>query len=89
MIWVSSGVFTSAVIPSSVWKQKVNNRREEVKGTHVEDTTNLVEIQHPGGDGLPVVLRMEKPKDCISFTAFDDIPLDLGHGPAIKSLVRK
>ena len=45
------------------------------------------EVQPPGGDCFLIVLRMEKPRDRVPFTILFDVPLDLGHGPMIESLV--
>ena len=56
-------------------------------GTYVEDVEDPVEVQPPGRDRPLIVLRMENPRDCISFTPLDDTPLDLCHSPAIANLV--
>ena len=48
---------------------------------------NPVEVQLPGSDCLIVVLLVKMSRDRISFTALDDVLLDLGHSPATESLV--
>jgi len=49
---------------------------------------NPIEVQPPSSNRLFVV-RVEKSRDRIPFTLFDDFPLDLGHSPAVESTVRK
>ena len=46
-----------------------------------------VEVQPPGRGRLPVVLRVKKSRGHVPFTPLDDIPLDLGHSPAVVGLV--
>lgn len=48
-----------------------------------------VELQPPGGDRILVGLRVEESRDSVPFTPLDDLPLDLGHSPAIETLVRE
>ena len=55
--------------------------------THVEDMKDPIEVQSPGRDRLFIILRVEHPRQPVSFTPLFDVPLDLGHGPAIESLV--
>ena len=76
---------TCMVIASSVWQCTVSNGRTKSGGTHVKDVKDPVEVQPPGGDCLFVALRVEKTTDRISFApALDDVPLDLGHSPAVE-----
>ena len=56
-------------------------------GTHVEDMKDPVEVQPPGRDRFLIILGVESSRDHIPFTPLDDVPLDLGHGPAIEKLV--
>jgi len=46
-----------------------------------------VEAQPPSGDGLLVILRMEKPRDRVPSAPFDDFPFYLRHGTATKSII--
>ena len=46
-----------------------------------------IEVQPPGRDRLLIVLGVEESRDRISFTPLDDVPLDLGHSPAIEESV--
>ena len=83
----TAGSFAS--VASSVWKQNVDNRREEGRseGTHLDHATNPIEIRPPGRDCLTVVLCMEGSGEHTPFAPLDDMPLDLNHGPAIVILV--
>ena len=57
--------------------------------THLKDMKNPVQVQPPSSDRLIVVLPVETSRDRISFTPLDDVPLDLGHSPAIEGFVGK
>jgi hypothetical protein len=46
-----------------------------------------IEVQLPGGDGLLIVSRVEKPRSRISFAVLDDLFLDLHHGPVIEKVL--
>jgi hypothetical protein len=48
---------------------------------------NLVELQPPGSDRLVVTLLVEMSRDRVSFTPFDNVPLDLDHSSVIESFV--
>ena len=48
---------------------------------------DLVEVLPPSRDRIFVAFRMEAPRDHMSFTLVDDLPLYPGHGPAIWTLV--
>ena len=54
--------------------------------THIEGTTNFIEIQPPGSDYLSTVLRVEDPVNDGFFTSFYDMFLDSVKGPAIECL---
>ena len=56
-------------------------------GTHVEDVKDPVEVQFPGGDRFFIARRMDESRDRVPLALFDDLPLDLCHSPAIKSVV--
>ena len=86
-----AGSFAPALVASSVWRQKVNNRQPEARseGTHLKDATNPIEIRPPCRDCLTVVLCMEGPGQHTPFASLDDMPLDLDHGAAIVTLVSK
>ena len=56
-------------------------------GTHVEDVKDSVEVQFPGGDRFFIARRMDESRDRVPLALFDDLPLDLCHSPAIKSVV--
>ena len=66
-----------------------NNQRQQSKGnrTYVEDKKDPVELQLPSGNRLLIILRMEKSRNCVLPTLFDDLPLDLCCSPAIKNVV--
>ena len=53
--------------------------------THVEDMKDPVEVRFPGGNHLLIILRVEMSRDHISLAPLHDVPLDLGHSPAIES----
>ena len=55
--------------------------------THVEDVKDPVEVQFPGPDRILIARRMDKSRDRVSLALLDDIPLNLRHSPAIKSVV--
>ena len=56
-------------------------------GTHVEDQKGPVEVKLPNGDHFLVTLRMKELTDCIPPVLFGDLPMDLCHSSAIKSVV--
>ena len=47
-----------------------------------------VDAQSPVGDRFFIV-RVENSRDHIPFAPLDDFPLDLGHSPAIQSMVSR
>ena len=55
--------------------------------THVKDTTNFIELQHPGSDRIAVVLRTEGSGEHIPFASFDYVTPDPIHDSAIERLV--
>jgi len=57
----------------------------EDDGTHVEDMKDPVEVRPPACDFLFVVLGMEVSRSRASFALLYDLPLDLRHGPEIRS----
>ena len=57
----------------------------ESDGTYIEDVKDPVELQLPARDRLFVGLRVEMSRDRTSFLPIDDVPVDLGHSPAIES----
>jgi len=46
-----------------------------------------VEFCPPSGNRLLITLRMEQSSNSVPPAAFDDLPLDLRHSPAIKTVV--
>ena len=46
---------------------------------------NPVQIRPPGSDRPIIALRVQTPRDRVSFTSLNDVSLDLGHGPVIES----
>ena len=46
-----------------------------------------VEVHSPFTDRLSIIVRAEEPSDDGLFASLDDLPLDLGRGPAIEILV--
>jgi hypothetical protein len=65
----------------------VSNGSERSKRSHVKDMEDPVEFQSPSGNYVFIVLRMEKARNWVTLALFDDIPLDLRYGPAIKRVV--
>lgn len=57
--------------------------------THVKDTKDPTQVLHPVSNGLIVALSVEKSRDRVSSAPFDDVPLDLGHSPAVGGPLRK
>ena len=55
--------------------------------TYVEDVKDPSEVLPPTRNRIFVDLRMEDPRDRMSFTLVNDLPLDLGHSPAVEILV--
>ena len=55
--------------------------------TYVEDVKDPSEVLPPTRNHIFVDLRMENSRDHISFALVDDLPLDLGHSPAVETLV--
>ena len=53
----------------------------------MEDMKDPVEVHSPGADRLPVIVRVEELSGDVLLVPFDDLPLDLGDGPAIWGLV--
>ena len=57
----------------------------EDDGTHIEDLKDPVEVRLPACDFLFVVLGVEVSRSRASFALLYDLPLDLRHGPKIRS----
>jgi hypothetical protein len=55
--------------------------------THVENLRNPIEVLSPSSNRIFVALRVEDSKDRVSFTPFDDLPLDLGQSPVVGTRV--
>ena len=55
--------------------------------TYVEDVEDSIEVPVPPRNRIFVRLGVETPRDRMSFTLFDDLLLDLGHGPTIETIV--
>jgi len=55
--------------------------------THVKDLKDPVQVQPPGRNRFLIALRVEHPREPISFTLLCDVPLDLGHSPTIGGFV--
>jgi hypothetical protein len=60
---------------------------DDADGTYVEDEKDLTEIRPPGGDRFLVVLRVDKPRDCVPFSFLDNLPLNLYQLAMIKSII--
>ena len=56
-----------------------------IDSTHVEDVKDPVEVLPPGHNHVFVGLRMEDSRNRMSFALVDDLPLNLGHSPAIET----
>ena len=54
---------------------------------HVEDLKDLFEVHSPFTDRLSIIIRAEEPSNNVLFASLDDLPLDLGCGPAIEMLL--
>ena len=68
-------------------KHSVTAELHEIDLTHIEGVKDPVEILPPTRNHIFVPLRVEGSRDRTSFTLVDDLPLDLGHSPAIETLV--
>ena len=55
--------------------------------THIEDNEDPVELGLPSRNGLLVILRVKKSRDCIASALFDDRILYFRDGSAIESMV--
>ena len=55
--------------------------------THVEDLKDLFEVHSPFTDRLSIIIHAEEPSNDVLFALLDDLPLDLGRGPAIEILL--
>lgn len=60
---------------------------DETNWTYVEDLKNPIEILFPSSNHILFVLRVEDSRDGVSFTPFDNLPLDPGHRPTIVARV--
>ena len=87
----STGVGNDYMCVDRKFGPKADSERWLYKGgtTHVEDMKNPVEDQFPAGDLFLIVRRMDKSGDRIPPAVFDDLPLDLRHSPAIKSVCQR
>ena len=59
----------------------------KASSTYIEDLEDSVEILPPGRDCVLIRLRVCEAGDRTSLSQLDDLPLDLGHGPAGETLV--
>ena len=48
---------------------------------------NPVQLQLPSNNLIPIIFRVENSGNLVTFTLFDDIPLNLRNGPVIKRAV--
>ena len=46
-----------------------------------------VELRLPTSDRLLIILRMEKPRECVPLALFGDLPLDLPHRSAVRGII--
>ena len=53
--------------------------------THIEDMKDLEKVTPPSNNLVLVALRVESPGGYVPLALLDDIPLDLGHCPAMKT----
>ena len=90
MVELSRWVSASVLATSSAYEGRVGWRPSD-KGerTHIEDTTDLTQSHPPGSDRFFIALHTETLTDRTSLTPLHELPLDVGHNPAIKSLMRK
>ena len=47
----------------------------------------LVEVHSPFTNRLSIIVRVEEPSGNVLFAPLDDLPLNLGRGPAIETFV--
>ena len=68
-------------------KPQLSDRQTMIDLTHMKDLKDPGEVPVPTRDRIFVRLRMQTTRDRMPFTLFDDLLLDLGHRPAIETLV--
>ena len=64
----------------------VNNGHHSSDRTHVKDLKNPVEVQPPGGDRRFILLRVEMPKDHVSFIPLHELLLNICCGTATERI---
>jgi hypothetical protein len=57
--------------------------------THIEDVKDPDKILLPGSNLILIALHEDESGECIPFTPLFNLPLHLGHGPAIWTLVSR
>ena len=67
----------------------VNSNQAGAHGTHVENNEDPVELGLPSGNGLLVIPRAEKSRDCVASALFDDLVLYFRDGPETKSMISR
>ena len=55
--------------------------------TYFEDLENPKKVLFPSRNLFLIALGKDEPKDCIPFTLFGDLPLDLHHGSVVDTSV--
>jgi len=63
--------------------------QDGTNGTHIEDMKGPVEVQFPSSDHFLIVLCMKQPGGYVPPAPFDDLALNLGYSPAMKSVVSR
>lgn len=54
---------------------------------YIEDMEDPVDVQFPGSNPFLVIFRVKKSKEWVSFTPFDNSPLDFQHSSAMKNVL--
>ena len=81
------GMVKRVFIVNSFWKRGIGTGLYSNNRTHIKVLKNLVEVQLPGDDRLPVAPRVETPRDSISFTPLDQLLLNRYHSPTSESIL--
>ena len=80
-------VFTCVSVASSSLKWKISTGIHTNNRTHAKDLRDLAKVRLPGRDRLFLTLCVKASRDYISITPLDQLPLNICHGPAIKSIL--
>jgi len=73
---------------SSFQKRKVSEGYHSSSGkTHAQCLKNLFEVQPPGDNHFPVVLRVKASRYRIPFAPLDQVPLNICYRPVVERIL--